>query len=50
MGRLSEAIAVVNMTSSERKKYVYGLNKEIYFSNFNIDEDFLKKHRPIKKQ
>ena len=49
MGRLSEAIAVVNMTSSERKKYVYGLNKEIYFSNFNIDEDFLKKYRPIKK-
>ena len=49
MGRLREAIAVVNMTSSERKKYVYGINKEIYFSHFKIDEDFLKKHKPIKK-
>lgn len=49
MGRLSEAIAIVNMTSSERKKYVYGLNKEIYFSHFNMGEDFLKKHKPVKK-
>jgi len=49
MGRLSEAIAVVNMTSNQRKKYVYGLNKEIYFSHFNIDEDFLKRHKPFKK-
>jgi len=49
MGRLSQAIAVINMTSNERKKYVYGLNKDIYFSHFNIDEEFLKKNRPIKK-
>jgi hypothetical protein len=49
MGRLSEAVAVINMTSSERKKYVYGVNKEIYFSHININEDFLKKYKPIKK-
>ena len=49
MGRLSQAIVFINMTSSERKKYVYGLNKDIYFSHFNIDEEFIKKHRPIKK-
>lgn len=49
MGRLSEAVAVVNMTSDERKKYVYGQNRLIYFSHLNIDDDFLKKYKPPKK-
>lgn len=49
MGRLSEAVAVVNMTSGERKKYVYGQNRLIYFSYLNIEDDFLKKYKPPKK-
>ena len=48
MGRISEAVAVVNMTSDERKKYAYGQNKLIYFSHLNIDDGFLKKYKPPK--
>ena len=49
MGRLSEAVALVNMTSDERKKYAYGQNKLIYFSHLNIDDEFLKKYKPPRK-
>jgi len=49
MGRLSEAVALVNMTSDERKKYAYGQNKLIYFSHLNIDDGFLKKYKPPRK-
>ena len=48
MGRLSEAVAVINMNSSDRKKYVYGVNKDIYFSHLHIDDEFLKRHKPPK--
>ena len=50
MGRLSEGVAIINMNSSDRKKYVYGINKDIYFSNLHIDDEFLKRHKPPKEQ
>jgi hypothetical protein len=49
MGRLTEYMAVLNMTAEERKKYVYGTNRYVYLSYIDLSDDFLKTHKPLKK-
>jgi len=49
MGRLTELFALIDMTAEDRKKYVYGNNKDIYFSHLTIDDDILKNIKPKKK-
>ena len=49
MGRLTELFALIDMTSEERKKYVYGNNKDIYFLHLTIDDKILKNIKPKKK-
>jgi hypothetical protein len=48
MGRATEYIALANMTSKERKKYVYGSNHQSYFSHIDITTELLKKIPPKK--
>ena len=43
MGRLTEYMALANMTSKERKKYAYGTNAQAYFSHIEITNDLLNK-------
>lgn len=50
MGRLSEYMALANMTSKERKKYAYGTNAEIYFSHIEITNELLKQIKPKKNE
>jgi hypothetical protein len=49
MGRLTELFALIDMTAEDRKKYVYGNNKDIYFSYLTIDNDILKTIKPKKE-
>jgi hypothetical protein len=49
MGRATEAIALSNMTSEDRKRYAYGKNAEVYFTHITIDTEILKQIRPPKK-
>jgi len=50
MGRLTEYMALANMTSKERKKYAYGTNAQAYFSHIEITNDLLKKIKPKKNE
>ena len=49
MGRVTEAFALANMTSEERRRYAYGKNAESYFTHITIDTKILKQIKPPKK-
>jgi len=46
MGRLSEAIALANMTKKDRARYAYGVKSEAYFCYLNVDKQLLKEITP----
>jgi len=46
MGRLSEAIALANMTKKDRARYAYGVKSEAYFCYLNVDKKLLKEITP----
>jgi hypothetical protein len=49
MGRLTEVLALANMTSDQRKRYAYGKNAEVYFTHLTVTTEVLKEIRPPKQ-
>lgn len=48
MGRLSQAVALANMTSSDRRKFASGKGSDVYFTKLTITNELLKAIPPAK--
>lgn len=50
MGRLSQAMALANMTSSDRRKFASGKGSDVYFTKITITNELLKAIPPAKEK